>query len=356
MGVFDKLKNVVNEAVETVSDTVNDLTNKKPDDQLVMIDDDDQLMNDAIRQAKNTLPDYLAFFSNAPKNTFNHRVKALFSDDYGNENIWLVNISHNGQSISGKVGNVPNIVACVDAGEVVSVPLDAITDWAFDADGLQYGNYTVYAMFERMHPAEVEQYVDEMGFCQNPLETPDASFADLIADLPEADDDDDDGGRMLSVEEKLEEKLLAELEEFFEGENPSEREYANAALSTAKQMYRELEGSKYEDGAKLLLDKYEQKFLAILGQSDADKAAATVGEEEEYFGLTLRDYAVSSAKFQAGVSYEAVLEALGMSQSDYEAGSAKWAERWSTDTTYQMSEQYTAYFADADNHPKLGKL
>jgi|GEM_PF-3883368 len=355
MGIFNKLKNVVSEAVETVSETVNEMTNQKPEDQLVMIDDENQIMKEAIEQAKKTLPDYLLFFKDAPRNTHNHRVKVLFSDEYGNENIWLVNISHNGDSLTGMVGNDPGIVNCVEAGEVVGVSLDDITDWAFESDGLQYGNYTVYAMFESMHPAQVEQYVEQMGFCQNPLETPGASFADLIADLPEASEDDD-GGRMLSVEEFLEQKLQAKLAEFFEGENPTDLERTNAALDEAKHMYFELEGSKYEEGAKILYEKYEQEHLAMYGMSDADKAAAAVGEDEEYNGLTLRDYAASAAKFQAGVSYEAVLDALGMTAAEYEAGTAKWAERWATDTTLQISQQYTDYMADANNHPKLGKL
>ena len=354
MGIFDKLKKTVNDAAEAVSEKVK----QKPDDRLVMISDEDELMKTAVEQARRTLPDYLAFFSSAPLNTKNHRVKALFSDECGNEHIWLVNISHNGSSVSGKVGNVPGIVSCVSAGEIVSVPLESISDWAFEAGGQQYGNYTVYAMFNSMNPAEVRQYTEEMGFCRNPLDTPGASFDELTEDLPEPSEDNEeqDGGRMLSVEEKLDEMLIQRLAEFFEGENPSEREYANAALDTAKHMHRELEGSKYEDGAGLLLQKYEQKFLALLGMSSDDKAAAAAGESEEYFGVTLRDYAAAGAKFQAGVSYEAVLEALGLSAADYEAGTAKWAERWASDTSHQLSQQYAEYYADAASHPKLGKL
>jgi len=354
MGIFNKLKNVVTEAVDTVSE----IANQKPSDRLVMVNDDNQLMKDAIKQAKETLTDYLLFFKDAPLNTSNHRVKALFSDANGDEHIWLVNISHNGNSISGQVGNTPGVVSCVSDGEKVSVPLEQITDWAFEAEGLQYGNYTVYALFENMDPAEVEQYVEGYGFTQNPLETPNASFDELIMDLPEPTGEDIENavGNLLSVEAKLDEELQKRIAEFFEGENPDEEELNNAILDEARHMYNELEGSKYEAGAKLLLEKYEQKFLVVLGISDADKVAATVDENEEYFGITLFDFAAASAKFQAGVPYEIVLEVLGVSGSDYEAGTEKWAERMGSDTTYQVSKQYADYLAVANDHPKLGGL
>jgi|GEM_PF-3597007 len=179
MGTLSK-ENVVNEETDVGSET----TNQKPDDRLVIVDDNDQLMEDAFRQAKATLADYLLFFKNAPEYTSNHRVKALFQDDNGGEYIWLDDISRKGNSIFGKVVDAPNIVSYVSHGEIVSVPLKHVTDWAFKADGEQYGNYTGYALLKNMSPKEVKSYVDVEGFTKNPLETPDASFSEIIASLP----------------------------------------------------------------------------------------------------------------------------------------------------------------------------
>lgn len=345
MGLFDKIK-----------DVMANVTEQKPDDQVVMIDNDDAIMADAIEKARGTLPDYLAFFQNAPVNTRNHRVKAHFKDGCNNEHIWLIDFTQEGDVICGTVGNNPELVTNVAGGQQVQVPMEDISDWGFEAGGKQYGNYTVYAMFRTMAPGLVQQYVDGYGFTQNPLEQPGITFAQLIADLPAPGEDDAEDMMLPGLDEKLEQELQKRMENLFEGEDPDERERRNAAYQFAKEIMQELEGSRYAEAAKRLHHKYEQDYLQLLGFSDADKAAAAVDDAELIGGMTLADYAAASAKRSAGASLEAVCEALGITEAQFNEGNEGWAQRMAEDTSFQVSTQFAEHFAAAGNHPKLGGL
>lgn len=349
MGLFDKFKDAVAE--------VTGQNDAKPGDQVVMINNDDEAMNDAVEQARATLPDFLAFYKNPPVNALNCRVKAYFMDGANREAIWLTDIVQEGNAIRGTVGNVPELVGTVHAGQEVLVPMQDICDWAFEAGGKQYGSYTVYAMFRTMPASEVDMYVQGYGFTQNPLETPGAGFAQLTANLPEPGEEEEEaGGEALpGLMEKLEAELQSRLAGLFEGETPDERERVNAANSFASQILAELEGSPYEAGARQLQHKYEQAFLKHLGQSDGDRAAAVVGEDEAIMGVTLADYAAASAKLST-VPLEKVLAALGVSAEEYNSISEQWAARMDADTSFQVAMQYGEYFAAADSHPKLGSL
>ena len=151
-------------------------------------------MNDAIKEAQKTLPDYLEYYTSAPSNTFNHRVKALFSDYYGDEHIWITDftVDLENNTINGILGNQPQIVKYVQGGQPVEVPLGKITDWGFQSGERQYGNYTVYIMFDYIHPDEVVMYKSQYGFDANPLENPEISFSEIISDIPVVDDDSED--------------------------------------------------------------------------------------------------------------------------------------------------------------------
>lgn len=345
MGLFDKIKGAVSNATE-----------HKPDDQMVMIDNDDATMDDAIQKACGTLPDYLAFFKNAPINTRNHRVKVHFNDGYNSEHIWLVDFTHEGDSIRGIVGNTPELVTNVVEGQQVLVPMEQISDWGFEAGGRQYGNYTVYAMFKTMDSGLVQQYVDGYGFTQNPLEQPGCTFAQLIADLPSPEEDDAEDTMLPGLDAKLEQELQDRMADLFSDEEPDEREWRNAACQFAKEILRELEGSRYAEAARRLHDKYEQEFLQYLGYSEADKAAAAVDDAETISGMTLADYAAASAKLSAGVLSEPICTALGITETQFNEGCAGWVQRMTDDTSFQVSTQFAEHFAAAASHPKLGNL
>jgi uncharacterized protein YegJ (DUF2314 family) len=140
-------------------------------------------MDTAIVLAQKTLPDYLKFYAAQPDYAFNHRVKVLFRDHNGGEHIWVTNFDVNGNGITGIIGNEPQIVECVEAGEEVTVPMTDVTDWGFQAGDVQYGNYTVYVLFGTMSQDEVDMYVSRYGFTNNPLANRDATFSDLIKNI-----------------------------------------------------------------------------------------------------------------------------------------------------------------------------
>lgn len=90
-------------------------------------------------------------------------VKAPFWDEDGEkdeagnprvEQMWLSDVSFDGETITGTLINSPNWLTSVAEGDEVSLPLSGITDWMYAIGGEAYGGYTVNLMRKRMDPDE----------------------------------------------------------------------------------------------------------------------------------------------------------------------------------------------------------
>lgn len=77
---------------------------------------------------------------------------------------------------------------------------------------------------------------------------------------------------------------------------------------------------------------------------------------EPIHGVSLEDYAVVSAKIVAGIDKDALIEALGIEKAIFEEASALWVARMQEDSTFEIMTAYGQYFANADEHPKIGHI
>lgn len=99
-------------------------------------------------------------------------VKAPFSDGEPRpgsgdvpevEHMWLSDVGFDGEFVSGVLGNDPNWLTSVKAGDAVRVPLGRISDWMYVKDGVAYGAFTVNVLRSRMDPAERREHDEAWG-------------------------------------------------------------------------------------------------------------------------------------------------------------------------------------------------
>lgn len=93
--------------------------------------------------------------------------KAPFTDDASRpgsgdapevEHMWLSDVDFDGEAVSGVLGNEPNWVTSVHAGDAVRIPLDRISDWMYVMSGIAYGAFTVNLLRSRMNPEERREH------------------------------------------------------------------------------------------------------------------------------------------------------------------------------------------------------
>lgn len=73
-------------------------------------------------------------------------------------------------------------------------------------------------------------------------------------------------------------------------------------------------------------------------------------------GISLADYSAANAKLANNVPIEAICQALGIQRPVWEEASDLWIKRMQEDTHFTIATQMGTYFAQADQHPKLGHL
>jgi uncharacterized protein YegJ (DUF2314 family) len=129
------------------------------------IEEDDQEMNHAIEEARNTLPQFTeAFTSNNPNHTL-FALKMMFQDQVGGfEHIWITDLAFDDGAFRGLVGNIPEYTIEVEAGEEVRVDPEKISDWMYVDNGVLRGGFTLRVLRSRMSPQEREQFDSEIGF------------------------------------------------------------------------------------------------------------------------------------------------------------------------------------------------
>ena len=354
----------------------NSTPSDAPDDRIVMVNNNEEIMVKAIKEAKRTLPDFLKFFEDAPENTYNHRVKIHFNDQHGDEHIWVGDIEFNDEdnTITGIINNIPQIVECVESGEEVTVPVSQVSDWAFECDGKQYGNYTVYALFTQMPPEEVQSYVNGYGFTNNPLEQEGAIFKDLTKDLPEYEEEwpEEEKGQKSTAEldpvtlhglHYTEEEFNAEVEKRVqahikedeeEGEQLDQTDVDNYYFNIRREVYQEWNGAN--SNMMMQWEKINQQKMtgmASYGFTQHDENNPLL---EPIHGVTLEDFGAMSYYVATGADTNAIMQQLGIDNAIWGEAQTLWTKRMTEDTTFTVATLFGQYYNSADKHPKLSAV
>lgn len=124
----------------------------------------DTEMEDAIKEARSTVDDFLKALRGEIPGTSGHSVKAAVKDGEKVEHLWLVDVKFDGQKFTGKIDNAPQTVKNVTEGQAYNVAKGDISDWMYVKDDVAVGNRTLKAMFPKMKPEEVAEVKKTLGW------------------------------------------------------------------------------------------------------------------------------------------------------------------------------------------------
>jgi uncharacterized protein YegJ (DUF2314 family) len=131
----------------------------------------DPAFDSAAREARRTLPIFLAKWRAKPAGYAAFRVKAAFrtDDGLGDEYLWFEpqTVSANGQ-MSGRLSNDTTRILKMKMGSSVQVEPRKIVDWMYVKDRRMFGQFTMRAQLDRATPQQRAQF--EAVLSPTPLE------------------------------------------------------------------------------------------------------------------------------------------------------------------------------------------
>jgi len=121
---------------------------------------EDQELNAAIQKARATLDIFTASLA-APLATqlyFSVQVRFSVDDQGGYEDLWLENLTYDGQSFTGALGNDPTYLEGFKLGDEVTAPAEDVIDWMIVEEGRIVGGFVVRVLRDRMSLSERLQF------------------------------------------------------------------------------------------------------------------------------------------------------------------------------------------------------
>jgi uncharacterized protein YegJ (DUF2314 family) len=131
----------------------------------VKVENDDSQMNEAIKAATATLPQFKAALQSNNQNLENFALKVRFDLDHeGGEHIWVNSLSLKNNKFYGVIGNEPEFTKEIKMGDKIEIDPKRITDWMYVDQGKLKGGYTIRVLRNKMQGEERANFDKEIGF------------------------------------------------------------------------------------------------------------------------------------------------------------------------------------------------
>lgn len=142
----------------------------KPD-RVINTEADDAALNEAMRRARETAPNFWAKFEGNTPGATEYAVKlGMTGQDGFKEFIWANPIRREGDQIVARLANQPDHLQPLALGSEVRVDQSLLADWTYERNGRLYGHFTTRVLMPRMTPEERAQV--EGSLSPEPLEAP----------------------------------------------------------------------------------------------------------------------------------------------------------------------------------------
>lgn len=123
----------------------------------VQIASEDERMNAAISEAKQTLPLFLdAYVKRTPSQSGFH-LKVRFGTEDSGEHVWIKDVDSSMGELRGTIANEPKM-AGIEFGQRITFDKEQVTDWMYVDNGYLVGGYTVKAVRAGMSAPERAQF------------------------------------------------------------------------------------------------------------------------------------------------------------------------------------------------------
>jgi len=134
----------------------------KPD--TVYVKSSDSKMDDAIRQARATVGEFITALQAPKSGERGFAIKKPFLvQGTTHEHIWLSNVTYDGKVFHGRVDNEPVDAKNVKLGDKATVGPEELSDWMFARDGKLVGGQTIRALYDLKSPAGRKKFEKETG-------------------------------------------------------------------------------------------------------------------------------------------------------------------------------------------------
>jgi uncharacterized protein YegJ (DUF2314 family) len=118
---------------------------------------DDPEMNEAIAQARASLPQFWEAFESRQGGASDFALKVRIEDSDAIEHFWVIDLERTNGKVTGVINNDPETVANVKLGDVISIRDEAISDWLYMRNGKMVGNHTLRPLLSQMPKDEADQ-------------------------------------------------------------------------------------------------------------------------------------------------------------------------------------------------------
>jgi len=137
---------------------------KKASDEVIMVKEENKAMNQAMQQAKDTLPQFLKAFKSPTKDQTGFSIKVRVEDSNGVEHFWTANLALLKEGFSAQIANEPQIVKSVQYAQKVIFQTSNVSDWMYYDKGVVQGGYTIKVLLKTMPKAEAASFKKELGW------------------------------------------------------------------------------------------------------------------------------------------------------------------------------------------------
>jgi uncharacterized protein YegJ (DUF2314 family) len=134
------------------------VTERPGEPDVVAVEPTDPEMTQASSQARDTLGEFVRRLDEPPESQSSTSLKVRLTEGDVVEHLWLVSVSHAGDSFTGVVNNEPVNLKAVHLGQSVTVPKAQISDWLAVDNGRLVAGYTLRVLRNRMNPAERKEF------------------------------------------------------------------------------------------------------------------------------------------------------------------------------------------------------
>lgn len=128
------------------------------------VNTDDIEMNEAIKNAQDTLPLFIEALQKPSSSQTDFLIKVKFPYGDGNgEHIWVGELTYVEEMFQGIVVNEPIYVTQIRFGDEVNVKISDISDWMIFDDNKMLGGFTMHVLRNRMSDNERKQFDEGFG-------------------------------------------------------------------------------------------------------------------------------------------------------------------------------------------------
>ncbi len=135
---------------------------KDIEENIYEVDPEDSIMNEAIKQARSTFPEFEKAFSSKDTNMYDFGIKMVFN----HEHLWFAKIMLKNEQYYGILANVTDYEEnqLMNLGDTFKIEMARVTDWQYSYADTIYGDYTMRVFRDMMSKADRDEFDEQTGF------------------------------------------------------------------------------------------------------------------------------------------------------------------------------------------------